>query len=149
MRTCPPSRCIPIRFRSPSSADRPENFSRRLLAVQPGAGCGLQKHTAGLPASPAFGGLRGAWLFHASLPVSADASAQTATGSGSDGGAPGSGYSERTGGIGHGGDLDGYHTWAMHFPDARTSIVTIVDSDTENAYEMTHALLDALFAPPA
>jgi CubicO group peptidase (beta-lactamase class C family) len=34
-------------------------------------------------------------------------------------------------GIGHGGDIPGYHTQAFHFPDKRTTIVAIVDSDSE------------------
>jgi D-alanyl-D-alanine carboxypeptidase len=47
-------------------------------------------------------------------------------------------------GIGHGGDIPGYHTQAFYFPDKQTTIVSIVDSDAEDPNAVTVAALDVL-----
>ncbi|HQK19464.1 MAG TPA: hypothetical protein PLJ27_18530 [Polyangiaceae bacterium] len=31
--------------------------------------------------------------------------------------------------MGHGGDLPGYHSYALYYPDKKTTVVLIVDSD--------------------
>jgi D-alanyl-D-alanine carboxypeptidase len=48
-------------------------------------------------------------------------------------------------GIGHGGDIPGYHTQAFYFPDKKTTIVSIVDSDAENPNDLSIVALDVLF----
>ena len=48
-------------------------------------------------------------------------------------------------GIGHGGDIPGYHTQAFYFPAKKTTIVAIVDSDAENPNDVSLAALKVLF----
>jgi D-alanyl-D-alanine carboxypeptidase len=48
-------------------------------------------------------------------------------------------------GIGHDGDIPGYHTQAFHFPDKKTTLVAIVDSDAESANDVSLAALQVLF----
>jgi D-alanyl-D-alanine carboxypeptidase len=48
-------------------------------------------------------------------------------------------------GIGHDGDIPGYHTQAFHFPDKKTTLVAIVDSDAESANDVSLAALKVLF----
>jgi D-alanyl-D-alanine carboxypeptidase len=48
-------------------------------------------------------------------------------------------------GIGHDGDIPGYHTQAFHFPDTKTTLVAIVDSDAESANDVSLAALKVLF----
>lgn len=48
-------------------------------------------------------------------------------------------------GYGHAGDTPGYHTQAFYFPDAKTTIVSIVDSDAARANDITGAALGVLF----
>lgn len=47
-------------------------------------------------------------------------------------------------GIGHGGDIPGYHTQAFHFPEKKTTIVAIVDSDAASPNDVTVAALEVL-----
>lgn len=47
-------------------------------------------------------------------------------------------------GIGHSGDIPGYHTQAFYFPDKKTTIVSIVDTDAASPNEVTAAALDVL-----
>lgn len=48
-------------------------------------------------------------------------------------------------GIGHGGDIPGYHTQAFYFPDTKTTLVAIVDSDADNPNDVSLAALKVLF----
>lgn len=48
-------------------------------------------------------------------------------------------------GIGHGGDIPGYHTQAFYFPEKQTTIVSIVDSDAEDPNEVSLEALKVLF----
>jgi D-alanyl-D-alanine carboxypeptidase len=48
-------------------------------------------------------------------------------------------------GIGHGGDIPGYHTQAFYFPEKHTTLVSIVDSDAESSNDVSIAALDVLF----
>ncbi|MBX3189343.1 MAG: beta-lactamase family protein [Labilithrix sp.] len=48
-------------------------------------------------------------------------------------------------GIGHGGDLPGYHTQAFYFPEKKTTLVAIVDSDAESPNDVSVAALEVLF----
>jgi D-alanyl-D-alanine carboxypeptidase len=48
-------------------------------------------------------------------------------------------------GIGHGGDIAGYHTEAIYFPASKTTLVAIVDSDAEDANDVVVATLGVLF----
>jgi len=48
-------------------------------------------------------------------------------------------------GIGHGGDIYGYHTQSFYFPEKKTTIVAIVDSDAENPNDVSLAALKVLF----
>jgi hypothetical protein len=52
-------------------------------------------------------------------------------------------------GIGHEGDLDGYHTSAFYFPEKATAVVAIADSDDDSQYTIMTAALEALFATSA
>jgi D-alanyl-D-alanine carboxypeptidase len=47
--------------------------------------------------------------------------------------------------FGHGGDIMGYHTTAYYVPEKRTTIVAIVDSDTENPNDVSAVALRVLF----
>lgn len=49
-------------------------------------------------------------------------------------------------GIGHGGDIMGYHTQAFYFPQTKATIVAIVDSDAEDPNEISLTALRVLFA---
>lgn len=49
-------------------------------------------------------------------------------------------------GIGHGGDIMGYHTQAFYFPEKKTTVVSIVDSDLDSPNDVSSAALDVLFA---
>jgi D-alanyl-D-alanine carboxypeptidase len=51
-------------------------------------------------------------------------------------------------GIGHGGDIMGYHSWGMYFPDKQTTIAGTVDSDKGNGNDILVAGITALTAPP-
>jgi D-alanyl-D-alanine carboxypeptidase len=46
---------------------------------------------------------------------------------------------------GHGGDIAGYHTQAFYFPEKKTTIVAIVDSDADDPNNVSIVALDALF----
>lgn len=46
-------------------------------------------------------------------------------------------------GIGHFGDIPGYHTQALYFPERKTTIVAIVDSDA-SPNDISLAALDVL-----
>ncbi len=48
-------------------------------------------------------------------------------------------------GIGHNGSIPGYQTQAFYFPDRKTAIVSIVDSDAENPNDVSLAALKVLF----
>ena len=48
-------------------------------------------------------------------------------------------------GIGHGGDIMGYHTQAFYFPQKKATIVAIVDSDAEDPNEISLSALQVLF----
>ena len=48
-------------------------------------------------------------------------------------------------GIGHGGDISGYHTMAFYFPAKQTTIAAAVTSDAASANDVFVAALDALF----
>ena len=48
-------------------------------------------------------------------------------------------------GIGHGGDIPGYHTQAFYFPEKQTTIVAIVDSDAEDPNDVSLEALKVLF----
>lgn len=48
-------------------------------------------------------------------------------------------------GIGHGGDIPGYHTQAFYFPEKQTTIVAIVDSDAEDPNDVSIEALKVLF----
>lgn len=48
-------------------------------------------------------------------------------------------------GIGHGGDIMGYHTQAFYFPQKKTTIVAIVDSDAEDPNEVSLSAIKTLF----
>ena len=48
-------------------------------------------------------------------------------------------------GIGHDGSIAGYHTQSFYFPDKKTTIVSIVDSDADDPNTVTIAALDVLF----
>jgi D-alanyl-D-alanine carboxypeptidase len=48
-------------------------------------------------------------------------------------------------GIGHGGDISGYHNQAFYFPDSKTTLVSIVDSDADDPNEVSLAALEVLF----
>jgi D-alanyl-D-alanine carboxypeptidase len=47
---------------------------------------------------------------------------------------------------GHGGDIPGFHTQAFHFRDKETTIVSIVDSESDDPNELTTVALDTLFS---
>lgn len=49
-------------------------------------------------------------------------------------------------GIGHGGDIMGYHTQSFYFPEKKTTVVSIVDSDAESSNDVSIVALDVLFA---
>jgi D-alanyl-D-alanine carboxypeptidase len=48
-------------------------------------------------------------------------------------------------GIGHGGDIQGYHTQAFYFPDRKTTLVSIVDSDSDSPNDVSIEALKVLF----
>ena len=48
-------------------------------------------------------------------------------------------------GIGHGGDIAGYHTQSFYFPEKKTTLVAIVDSDAENPNDVSLEALKVLF----
>lgn len=48
-------------------------------------------------------------------------------------------------GFGHGGDIVGYHTQAFHFPETKTTIVSIVNQDGADPNDLTAAALKTLF----
>jgi len=48
-------------------------------------------------------------------------------------------------GIGHDGSIPGYHTQSFHFPDKKTTLVAIVDSDAEDPNAVSLAALKVLF----
>lgn len=48
-------------------------------------------------------------------------------------------------GIGHDGAIPGYHTQAFHFPEKKTTLVAIVDSDAEDPNAVSLAALKVLF----
>lgn len=54
-------------------------------------------------------------------------------------------------GIGHGGDFPGYHSWALYFPEKKTTIAVVVDSDASppGAFGGTYSetLRDAVLEP--
>ncbi len=50
-------------------------------------------------------------------------------------------------GIGHGGDIPGYHTQAFYFPKVKTTLVAIVDSDGESPNDVSVAAINVLFSP--
>lgn len=50
-------------------------------------------------------------------------------------------------GYGHGGDIPGYHTQTFYFPETKTTLVSIVDSDAESPNDVSVAALDVLFPP--
>ena len=47
--------------------------------------------------------------------------------------------------FGHGGDIAGYHTQAFYFPEKKTTIVAIVDSDADNPNNVSLVALSVLF----
>lgn len=48
-------------------------------------------------------------------------------------------------GIGHGGDIPGFHTQAFYFPEKQTTVVAIVDSDAEDPNDVSIEALQVLF----
>jgi len=48
-------------------------------------------------------------------------------------------------GIGHSGDIPGYHTQAFYFPNEKTTIVSICDSDADDTNNLTAVALEVLF----
>lgn len=52
-------------------------------------------------------------------------------------------------GIGHGGDIMGYHSWGMYFPDKQSTIAGTVDSDKGNGNDILVAGITALLTPAA
>lgn len=48
-------------------------------------------------------------------------------------------------GLGHGGDIVGYHTQAFHFPETKVTIVSIVNQDGAEPNDLTAAALTTLF----
>jgi D-alanyl-D-alanine carboxypeptidase len=48
-------------------------------------------------------------------------------------------------GIGHGGDVMGFHTFGMYFPETHTTLFGAVDSDKGNGNDVAVKALDALF----
>lgn len=50
-------------------------------------------------------------------------------------------------GFGHGGDIPGYHTQAFYFPDKKTTLVAIVDSDADSPNDLTLAAIEVLTKP--
>ena len=61
--------------------------------------------------------------------------------------------SELTGGagqgIGHGGDIMGSHTWGIYFPERRSTVFGVVDSDRGNGNDVLVEVLTANLLPPA
>lgn len=51
-------------------------------------------------------------------------------------------------GIGHDGDIPGYHTLALYFPERSTTLVAIVDSDADDHNELSVAAIDVLTDAP-
>lgn len=51
--------------------------------------------------------------------------------------------------IGHGGDIMGYHSWGMYFPDKHATIAGTVDSDKGNGNDILVAGITALLTPTA
>jgi hypothetical protein len=50
-------------------------------------------------------------------------------------------------GYGRSGDIPGYHTQSFYFPEGKTTIVAIVESDADSANEVSVAALNVLFTP--
>ncbi|HVH44677.1 MAG TPA: serine hydrolase domain-containing protein [Labilithrix sp.] len=58
-------------------------------------------------------------------------------------------------GYGHGGDLFGYHSWGLYFPESKTTVALVIDSDkgtkgvfpfaSSNSRDLLYATLDTLF----
>jgi hypothetical protein len=48
-------------------------------------------------------------------------------------------------GVGHGGDIFGYHSWVMYFPEKETTIVGAVATDTLSGNDVLAAALEVVF----